>query len=423
DLEMFTSVTVTFEFDYAGNVEGSVSMVTYKDVILTSAENFVGCLLTTCIGAGISATLLTVHLLRHREQCNWGLTCYEIFSRILLVVYPTILLISWSQQMLMSHEFDLLLQTFIGSDGVDDEHMKHNMQEYFKVKTVIYDEVGWLERHRVASYVLMYFQFLQMVLYFNAHPRVAMLTKTVKGALLNMLHFFLVFTILFLMLAFMAHFLLGGQIQLFGTFGGSCETQVRMLFGEFIFVDGAENLSGLSLAMYWLYAASFMLIVFFTLLNFFLAIVVDAFVAVKDEYDKLFCTYNFCYDLGTIPRCVYTHFKLKLPGRKPFIKYLEESVQHLKEVKKQEEQAKRKVGHKGVRKPAPAPAADPSLPLLLPAKRILEEFPGFTEQSLCHLLCRVEKLSATPVIFFVEEKLDNNNEPQEVDDIPEEPSH
>ena len=71
----------------------------------------------------------------------------------------------------MSHEFDLLLKTFIGSDGVDEEHMIHNMQEYFKVKTVIYEEVGWLERHRVASYVLMYFQFLQMVLYFNAHPR------------------------------------------------------------------------------------------------------------------------------------------------------------------------------------------------------------------------------------------------------------
>ncbi|CAE7031591.1 GIP, partial [Symbiodinium sp. CCMP2456] len=47
DLEMFTSLTVSFDFDYAGNVEGSVSMVTYKDVILTSAQNFVACLLTT----------------------------------------------------------------------------------------------------------------------------------------------------------------------------------------------------------------------------------------------------------------------------------------------------------------------------------------------------------------------------------------
>jgi len=424
DLEMFTSLTVSFDFDYAGNVEGSVSMVTYKDVILTSAQNFVACLLTTCIGAFFSATASTVHLLRHREQCNWGLTCYEIFSRILLLVYPTILLISWSQQILMSHEFDLLLDTFISSDGVDESHLNHNMQEYFKVKTVIHEEVGWLERHRVASYVLMYFQFLQMVLYFNAHPRVAMLTKTVKGALLNMLHFFLVFTILFLMLAFMAHFLLGGQIQLFGTFGGACETQVRMLFGEFIFVDGAELLSGLSLAMYWLYAASFMLIVFFTLLNFFLAIVVDAFVAVKDEYDKLHCTYNFIYDVGMIPRSLYMHFKLKLPGRKKFIAYLEESLENIKEVRKQAEQkARKKVGHKGVRHQEPPPAEPSGGPLTMPAKKMLEEFQGFSEASLCQLLCRVERLSSTPLIFYVEEAYDNeHNEPREVEDIPEEPS-
>ena len=30
---MFTSLTVSFDFDYAGNVEGSVSMVTYKDTL------------------------------------------------------------------------------------------------------------------------------------------------------------------------------------------------------------------------------------------------------------------------------------------------------------------------------------------------------------------------------------------------------
>ena len=34
-----------------------------------------------------------------------------------------------------------------------------------------------------------------------------------------------------------------------------------MLFGEFIYADGVEVLSGTALVMYWLYAISFMLIV------------------------------------------------------------------------------------------------------------------------------------------------------------------
>jgi hypothetical protein len=33
-----------------------------------------------------------------------------------------------------------------------------------------------------------------------------------------------------------------------------------MLFGEFIYADGVEVLSGTALVMYWLYAVSFMLI-------------------------------------------------------------------------------------------------------------------------------------------------------------------
>ena len=128
------------------------------------------------------------------------------------------------------------------------------------MKSVIYEEASWLERHRVAAYVVLYVQFLQMVLAFNVHPRVAMLTSTVQKALYNMMHFFFVFAILFLMLAFMANFLLGGRIHIFGTFGNACSAQVRMLFGEFIYADGVEVLSGTALVMYWLYAISFMLI-------------------------------------------------------------------------------------------------------------------------------------------------------------------
>ena len=130
-----------------------------------------------------------------------------------------------------------------------------------KVKSTIYEETGWLERHRMAAYAVLYVQFLQVVLAFNVHPRVAMLTSTVQRALKNMFHFFFVFGIVFLMLAFMANFLLGGRIHLFNTFGSSCTTQIRMLFGEFIYADGVETLSGTALVMYWLYAVSFMLVV------------------------------------------------------------------------------------------------------------------------------------------------------------------
>ena len=45
-------------------------------------------------------------------------------------------------------------------------------------------------------------------------------------------------------------------------YGEACSAQVRMLFGEFIYADGVEVLSGTALMMYWLYAISFMLLGF-----------------------------------------------------------------------------------------------------------------------------------------------------------------
>merc|ERR1719160_3055 len=73
-----------------------------------------------------------------------------------------------------------------------------------------------------------------------------------------------------------------------------------MIFGEFIYAEGAEKLHGSMSVMYWLYAFTFMFVIFFTLLNFFLAIIVDSFVDVKNELDHKYVTENIfwwdCYD-------------------------------------------------------------------------------------------------------------------------------
>ncbi len=132
-LEMFTSLTVEFSFDYAGNVEGAVHMVTYRDLTRNTASEFQALLITTCVGAFISMMSLVLYLCLHPDKYNLGLMLYEIISRIVLLVYPLILLITWSQQVPMSHEYDLLLQTFLNNEGMDESHVQHSVAEYFKV--------------------------------------------------------------------------------------------------------------------------------------------------------------------------------------------------------------------------------------------------------------------------------------------------
>ncbi len=131
-VEMFTSLTVEFSFDKAGNVEGAVHMITYRDLTRSAATDFVACLITTCVGALISVTSLAVFLCCHPEKYNLGLMLYEIISRLVLLIYPLLLLITWTQQVPMSHEYDLLMQTFMNNEGMDAEHVKHSVAEYFK---------------------------------------------------------------------------------------------------------------------------------------------------------------------------------------------------------------------------------------------------------------------------------------------------
>ena len=329
---------------------------------------------------------------------------YEIISRVVLFIYPLILLITWTQQAPMSHEYDLLVETFLANEGMDAEHLKSSLAEYFKVKTVIYEESDWLERHRIASYVVLYVQFLQMVLAFNVHPRVAMLTSTIQKALYNMAHFFFVFAILFLMLAFMANFLLGGRIHLFGTFGGACSAQVRMLFGEFIYAEGVEALSGSALVMYWLYAISFMLIVFFTLLNFFLAIIVDAFVDVKNDCGTLRITQSFFRDLWTMLPSSYFQRKYKLPARKKMVKYLSEVLEAFKRVPKGSDD----------------PTNQGQFPLIS-GEALVAEF-DLDKEAFCRWICWLETLSTVPFIHYHQES-NQTYEKMDKEEIPAEASH
>eukprot|EP00931_Biecheleriopsis_adriatica_P027109 TRINITY_DN16357_c0_g1_i4.p1 TRINITY_DN16357_c0_g1~~TRINITY_DN16357_c0_g1_i4.p1 ORF type:complete len:854 (+),score=141.78 TRINITY_DN16357_c0_g1_i4:42-2603(+) len=404
-VEIFTSLTVEFSLDVAGNIDSKVKFLSYRDLTQDAKDTFIACLLVTSVMAFVGVVIMIVFLVRHSPG-NWKLALYELFSRALLCVYPICLLISWSQQEAMSHEYDKILNSFLTSESLSTSTKQETMSEYFKVKAEIAQEVGWLREHRVVSYSVCYVQFLQLVFYFNAHPRMAMLTSTVQKGLTNMIHFALLFGTLFLMLAFMSHWLLGGAIRSFETFGGAVETQTRMLFGEFIYVDGAEGLLGGLLILYWLYAVTFMIVVFFTLLNFFLAIIVDAFVDVKSDNERLIATRGFVDDICHLPYAAYMAMKYKIPSTKRLGTYFSQVIAQRKEEVAEHVKLKRK-SEQGVELDVQEEwSAEVSF------NEILEAFPGeLSEDSLCMLLSRLQLLSDGHALIIDDIKQNQDLEP------------
>eukprot|EP00429_Kryptoperidinium_foliaceum_P065095 CAMPEP_0176071528 /NCGR_PEP_ID=MMETSP0120_2-20121206/35726_1 /TAXON_ID=160619 /ORGANISM="Kryptoperidinium foliaceum, Strain CCMP 1326" /LENGTH=938 /DNA_ID=CAMNT_0017405185 /DNA_START=33 /DNA_END=2849 /DNA_ORIENTATION=- len=306
-VEIFTSISAVFKMDPAGNIVAHNSMISYTDLTRSQRTVFIVLMVIVCVGS-FGGVVINGWQLWKSRSCKWGLQAYELFSRSVMCVYALVLLLTWMKQVPMAEEYDSLLRSVLDMNGHGPEEFEELVQTYFDGKTMVYYESQWLMSHRIAIYIILYIQFAQLIAYFAVHPRLAMLTSTIAGALDHMFHFFMLFAVITLMLAFMASWMLGGDVHAFQTFGEAVASQGKMLFGEWIYADNADDLHGWMVAMYWLYAITFMLVLFFTLLNFFLAIVVEAFVVVKGNIVEDSTEQNIVYDISDLLR-IYWRFK------------------------------------------------------------------------------------------------------------------
>ena len=129
---------------------------------------------------------------------------------------------------------------------------------------------------------------------------------------------------------------------------------------------------------------------FFTLLNFFLAIIVDAFVEVKENCGQLRCTQSFFKDLCSMAGTLYLQRRYKLPASKLLVKFLSESLKGFEAVPKGSESE--------------------GNPPLFSAEAIRSEF-GLEESAVCHWLCRIESMSSVPFVQVQHQEHVEDEEP------------
>merc|ERR1719409_962881 len=117
--------------------------------------------------------------------------------------------------------------------------------------------------------------FLRLVIYLSLHPRIAVLVNTIKEAADDIVHFVITFTLLYTVLAFLSFWMFGSSQMVYNTFGDAMLTQFKMLIGEWPWTENTDP-------QLFIYLLTYALIMFFILLNFFLAIVVDTFTRVQE---------------------------------------------------------------------------------------------------------------------------------------------
>jgi len=128
-------------------------------------------------------------------------------------------------------------------------------------------------------------------------PRLGVVTRSLWLAGPDLIHFAIVAGMVFVGYAMMAHLIFGNAIQEFSTFGESVNTCFEILLGNIDVNDQLRNLGGLQSVAGALFFWSYELLVFMVLLNFLLAIIVDAFSEVKEKTHETVGIHTELYQL------------------------------------------------------------------------------------------------------------------------------
>lgn len=185
-----------------------------------------------------------------------------------------------SEDTTMSGLLSLLSQILQVDDPTSRETVEAVINGSFKTLSVIKATVYQQELMKVAAYVLVFMCLLRLIQYMEVHPRVDLIARTVKTAGGDMFHFFMIFLLVFAIMAWLAHWSFGPDKIMFSTFQTSANTCFQMLIGEYPFED--EWTEGWKQKM-WYVLYTFLL--FLVSLNILLAIIVESFLRVKQDTD------------------------------------------------------------------------------------------------------------------------------------------
>jgi len=159
--------------------------------------------------------------------------------------------------------------------------------------------------------------FARLVTQLAIHPRLGLVVQVVALCLDELFHLLIQVALLFTVLAFLGHWSFGARDEQYASFWLSSYTLFRFFVGEFQFPsDGVSS-------DYFVFVTIYIFVVFIMIVNFLLAIIVNAHTLVTSKIRKLKTEQDFCSDLWdfVINGAVLLHRRWPLPLE--MIRYLE----------------------------------------------------------------------------------------------------
>ncbi|KXZ51016.1 hypothetical protein GPECTOR_14g257 [Gonium pectorale] len=199
------------------------------------------------------------------------------------------IIIWWVFKNTYAKKFDIAIRYNVYQDLAPDAnflalqdngaHLTSANEAFSSLKELV-DMLNWYFALNGINILLLIARVLKLM---DFQPRLGVVTRSLWLAGPDLIHFAIVAGMVFIGYAMMAHLIFGNAIAKFSTFGDSINTCFEILLGNIDVNNDLRALGGLQSVAGALFFWSYELLVFMVLLNFLLAIIVDAFSEVKEK--------------------------------------------------------------------------------------------------------------------------------------------
>uniref|UniRef100_A0A061RIA9 Polycystin cation channel family n=1 Tax=Tetraselmis sp. GSL018 TaxID=582737 RepID=A0A061RIA9_9CHLO len=301
ELRVFSAAMLTFKYSDGGTIDVSHKLHTVRvelysedaDIVRLCLEIF---LTIATVGSLISELYEMVQVWRRTgSPMNYFQSAWNWIDLTSIALLVCTMCMWWIFVLRQASKFDIDLRYDVyesltapaamlrlAGDGVEvpkGEGLRDVQASFAELQGIV-DTLAWYYAINGINILFLIARVLKLM---DFQPRLGVVTRSLALAGPDLAHFVLVSGMVFVGYAMMAHLIFGNNIEAFASFGRSVDTCFEILLGDVSVNAELRALSGLQGVAGTLFFWTFELLVFMVLLNFLLAIIVDAFSEVKEN--------------------------------------------------------------------------------------------------------------------------------------------
>lgn len=292
--ELFASIEITLYFETGGRIRLRYDIQSIRVDMYSTVRDQKRLLAELLfVGATLFDGFMTLKELMCMRNRQAGVTGYlkSIWNyidvlNISLMIYLSIMWLSFQTREFAAFNPEERFDVYSDIDAkarflqFDAEEMKRMLVFFADTKKLS----TLLSNYITGSACALVLLIIRILKVLDFQERMGIVTRTITNAAIDLFHWLVLFGLIFFLYVYMGFLIFGTAILSFSTVERSFQTCFGILLGEIGVTEEMFNLP--NRASVYIFYYTFIMIVFFVLINVFLAIIVDAYVDVKNRAEN-----------------------------------------------------------------------------------------------------------------------------------------